>query len=49
MVQPMKKDIIILTILISLIGLELAYSQSTNTLWYKQPANFFEESLVLGN
>ncbi len=26
-----------------------AFSQSTNTLWYKQSANYFEESLVLGN
>ena len=24
-------------------------AQSTNVLWYKQPAEFFEESLVLGN
>ncbi|MDR6845287.1 glycoside hydrolase family 95 protein [Flavobacterium granuli] len=26
-----------------------AVAQSTNVLWYKQPAEFFEESLVLGN
>ncbi len=25
------------------------FAQSTNTLWYKQPAQYFEESLVLGN
>lgn len=25
------------------------FAQSTNTLWYKQPAQHFEESLVLGN
>jgi alpha-L-fucosidase 2 len=26
-----------------------AVAQSSNVLWYKQPADFFEESLVLGN
>jgi alpha-L-fucosidase 2 len=26
-----------------------AVAQSTNVLWYKQPAEFFEESIVLGN
>ena len=26
-----------------------ASAQSDHTLWYKQPADFFEESLVLGN
>jgi len=25
------------------------YSQSDHTLWYHQPALYFEESLVLGN
>jgi alpha-L-fucosidase 2 len=25
------------------------YAQSSNTLWYKQPAEYFEEALVLGN
>ncbi|MFN3488740.1 MAG: glycosyl hydrolase family 95 catalytic domain-containing protein [Emticicia sp.] len=25
------------------------FAQSNNTLWYKQPAQYFEESLVLGN
>jgi alpha-L-fucosidase 2 len=25
------------------------FAQSTNTLWYKQPAQYFEETLVLGN
>ncbi len=25
------------------------YSQATDVLWYKQPANYFEETLVLGN
>ncbi len=32
-----------------LLGRELCQAQSTNTLWYKQPAQYFEESLVLGN
>jgi len=27
----------------------LVFSQSANTLWYNQPAQYFEESLVLGN
>ncbi len=26
-----------------------SFAQSTNTLWYKQPAQYFEETLVLGN
>lgn len=26
-----------------------SFAQSANTLWYKQPAQYFEESLVLGN
>ncbi len=37
----------------SLILVGIIYSQvqaqSTNTLWYKQPAQYFEETLVLGN
>ena len=28
---------------------EFGWSQSSNTLWYKRPAQYFEESLVLGN
>ena len=28
---------------------EFGQAQSSNTLWYKQPAQYFEESLVLGN
>ena len=45
----MKKNIFILAILFPIIGIDLTYSQSVNTLWYKRPADFFEESLVLGN
>lgn len=35
--------------LVILFAAELCHAQSTNTLWYKQPAKYFEESLVLGN
>lgn len=36
-------------LLLSLLFSSKAVAQSTNTLWYKQPAQYFEESLVLGN
>jgi alpha-L-fucosidase 2 len=36
----------IILVFIAIIG---SFAQSTNTLWYKQPAQYFEESLVLGN
>jgi alpha-L-fucosidase 2 len=45
----MKTKIILQTVLISLIIIHINYSQSASTLWYKEPANVFEESLVLGN
>jgi alpha-L-fucosidase 2 len=45
----MKKDIIILAILYLLTVSNFTYSQSANTLWFKRPADYFEESLVLGN
>ncbi len=45
----MKKLIFGLAFLVTLFETELCQSQSTNTLWYKQPAQYFEESLVLGN
>ena len=45
----MKKTLFFLPIFIVLIGAEVCQSQSSNTLWYKQPAQYFEESLVLGN
>jgi alpha-L-fucosidase 2 len=45
----MKKNILKLQLLIFLLGTTFAFAQSVNTLWYQEPANFFEESLVLGN
>lgn len=38
-----------LVISIILIKINIAFAQSDNTLWYNQPAQYFEESLVLGN
>lgn len=47
------KNIKISVLLISLcwlcFGTTIAYSQSANTLWYDKPAQYFEETLVLGN
>ncbi len=45
----MKIQVICTIILIVLLSHEFCSAQSSNTLWYKQPAQFFEESLVLGN
>ena len=45
----MKKQSILLFILIVVINSSQGFCQSTNTLWYNQPAQYFEESLVLGN
>jgi alpha-L-fucosidase 2 len=45
----MKKLLFGLAFLVTFFETELCQSQSTNTLWYKQPAQYFEESLVLGN
>jgi alpha-L-fucosidase 2 len=45
----MKNYPFYLTFLLLFLGGEMCQSQSTNTLWYKQPAQYFEESLVLGN
>jgi len=45
----MKKSLFFLPIFIIMFGVEVCQSQSSNTLWYKQPAQYFEESLVLGN
>jgi alpha-L-fucosidase 2 len=47
--DSMKNIFIILAIFNTLIFGELTFAQSVNTLWYKQPAQYFEESLVLGN
>ena len=45
----MKTTSIFLTILLYSSIIEICYSQSVNTLWYQQPAQYFEETLVLGN
>ena len=43
----MKKYIVVIISLI-FIGIGV-FAQSANTLWFNQPAKYFEESLVLGN
>jgi alpha-L-fucosidase 2 len=43
----MKKSFVFFAFSISLVC--IAYSQSPNILWYNQPAQYFEETLVLGN
>ena len=45
----MKKILFFFPVFIILFGAEVCQAQSSNTLWYKQPAQYFEESLVLGN
>jgi alpha-L-fucosidase 2 len=45
----MKNYFFYLTFFLILFGTELCKAQSNNTLWYKQSAQYFEESLVLGN
>lgn len=45
----MKKFYFSLAIFLIIWGNEFCRSQSVNTLWYSQPAQYFEESLVLGN
>jgi alpha-L-fucosidase 2 len=45
----MNKHLYWLIFSLLIIGVEFCQAQSTNTLWYKQPAQYFEESLVLGN
>ncbi len=45
----MKYISIILTISSAFLCGGKTFSQSNNTLWYEQPAQYFEESLVLGN
>jgi alpha-L-fucosidase 2 len=45
----MKKSSFLLTSILILFGVDLCQAQSANTLWYNQPAQYFEESLVLGN
>ncbi|MGJ8634331.1 MAG: glycoside hydrolase family 95 protein [Luteolibacter sp.] len=43
----MKRNTLLL--LIGLVAVQTATAQSTTKLWYDKPAEFFEESLVLGN
>jgi len=45
----MKKSFFLLTFILILSGVDLCQAQSINTLWYSKPAQYFEESLVLGN
>jgi len=45
----MKKVNIILVLCLNILGTYSASGQSDHILWYKQAAQFFEESLVLGN
>ncbi len=45
----MKTRIIVLALFIGLQACNITYRQSNNRLWYNQAANYFEESLVLGN
>ena len=45
----MKKTFLIFDFFIALLFGESTFGQSANMLWYRQPAQYFEESLVLGN
>ncbi|HAQ19872.1 MAG TPA: hypothetical protein DCR40_11660 [Prolixibacteraceae bacterium] len=45
----MKSKLFIFLILVFFISSLYGFTQSANTLWYKQPAQYFEESLVIGN
>jgi alpha-L-fucosidase 2 len=45
----MKNYFSLLTFFLVLFGADLCLAQSANTLWYKQSAQYFEESLVIGN
>ena len=45
----MNKHLLVLTVLAFLAVSDFCQAQSSNSLWYKQPARYFEESLVLGN
>ncbi len=47
--EQMKRTSIILAIAAIILGSEKISGQSDHILWYKQPAGYFEESLVLGN
>src|SRR5664280_177385 len=45
----MKKALAVITLFLILLETTYVLAQSGNTLWYNQPARYFEESLVLGN
>ena len=43
------KNTILIILLFVIMQENNTFAQSVNTLWYNQPAQYFEESLVLGN
>ncbi|HEY6913513.1 MAG TPA: glycoside hydrolase N-terminal domain-containing protein, partial [Paludibacter sp.] len=45
----MKKHILGFTLLLCLTNFCLVHAQSAFRFWYNRPAEFFEETLVLGN
>jgi alpha-L-fucosidase 2 len=45
----MKTQFLFLFLLMLAISTQRGFSQSANALWYKQPAQYFEETVVLGN
>jgi alpha-L-fucosidase 2 len=45
----MKTNLFFLSLLLLVLGGKISHAQSNNTLWYSRPAQYFEESLVLGN
>ena len=45
----MKKISLLCILMLSIIGEKSANAQSTDKLWYNQPAQYFEEALALGN
>ena len=45
----MKTQFFFFFLLMLAISVQRGFSQSANTLWYNQPAQYFEETLVLGN
>ena len=45
MKKPLKKCLFLIATLIG----HVAFSQSKNTLWHKEPARYFQQSLIMGN
>lgn len=45
----MRKLFSFITLFCLFVPGRVVYSQSTNTLWYIQPAQYFEEALLMGN